>query len=223
MRDTPNTTNPEDERAYARIEQALAALGSEHSPPPGWEEKILAAVDEEEKRRKREPQNKRGTSWWQRLPSVARWSLPVGPLVAAAVVALLWVQTKPQEELAELRFARAVMEDAPVVRGTDCTLKHGEKLSLTSRAAHRELRVYRNRALVFRCGTTTPAASPATCVITPEGITATWVPELLGTYEILAAASNQPLPALKGELDGDSAALVEKHIRLHREAPFSCQ
>lgn len=211
MRDTPLTTDPEERRAIARIEQALSSLGSEYSPPPGWEAKVLTAADAEERRRKPV------TPEWQRW---LRWGLPATGVLATAVVMLMFwpqKQVQPVASTENLALVMVTTGSAVKVRGDGCTIGQPHSLSFDSSAAHRELRIYRDDKLVFQCGTASPGQA---CDVSRDKISAVWTPELGGSYEWVTAASSQVLPVVKESLDRDMTNLNEKPIRSLRRTFF---
>lgn len=209
---TPNDVD--DRRAFARIEQALSELGADHSPPAGWEARVLAAS---------EPAPK---PWWQRWQS---WVIPGGSAAVAIAVVMLVVIPKlsSNDGAPQLALARTVTED-PCVKadgstacmssGGDCSLHQVSKLEATGSAPHRALRLYRERILIQSCD----GSSTAACEVTKDLLHMPWKVDVQGHYVVVAISSNQPLPALSGELDADLAKLATPAIA-SQEKSFHCR
>lgn len=233
MRDTPTPISPDDERAYARIEQALASLGEEHSPAAGWEEKVLAAVEEEERRRTAVGPRGGLRDWLSRL----RWMVPaLGAAAAAAVAVVMWrahqepssppIGSDPATDTAPLTLA---MNDAEIdpearTRGTSaCSFGKSYVLEVGAAAPHRQLWIYRDGALDAACGTGAAAPLGATlkCQVLPQMLQATWTPDLRASYTVVAVSSPQELATPSGSLDADLASLKKRKID-HLEKSVSC-
>jgi hypothetical protein len=203
----------DDRRAIARIEQALSELGADHSPPLGWEARVLAASEQPPK------------PWWQRWQ---RWLVAGVPCAAAAAAVLFFVLTKQANEgPLQIAVSRTVLED-PCVKadgttacmssGGDCSIHQVNMLEATSSAAHRALRLYRGRTLIQSC----EAATAGPCEVTKDKLRLPWKVDSLDHYVAVAVSSNEPLPALSGELDADLAKLASAKIATG-EKSFHCR
>jgi hypothetical protein len=231
VRDTP-TTNPEDERAYARIEQALASLGSEHAPPAGWEDKVLAAVEEEERRRAAVGPRAGLRDWLGRLR--LRWMVPALGAAAAAVVAIVMWRGGPKGPpppsiAAATEPLTLAMNDAEVdpqarTRGTSaCSFGKSYVLDIGAAAPHRQLWIYRDGVLDAACGTggAAPLGATLQCQVLPRVLQATWTPDSRASYTVVAVSSQQAIAAPSGSLDADLASLKKGKIQ-HLEKSVSC-
>ncbi len=190
----------DDERAVARIEAALRALGAEQRPPPGWEARVEAASSPPAWHRR----------WFRRetalLPALA---------AAAAVLALVvwrpWHGAGEGPELAVRVEARGgavrgaePRGDAPrgdALRGA--TVRVGDVVRAAARRGpgHRAIWIYRDRGeLVAAC----PGGRG--CVEEPGALTAALTIELVGTYTVVALWSASPIAAPSGTRDEALAA-----------------
>ena len=86
-----------------RLERAIAQLGSEHEPPPGWQARVLAAIESSK------PPQSSPLAWLRRW-----WAAIAAPVLAAAAVVLWFSLDRPRP----LRLAVALESDPKlVVRG----------------------------------------------------------------------------------------------------------
>jgi hypothetical protein len=118
------------DRAEARIEAALHALGAELQPPPGWQARVLAAA--------RAPARRRWWWWWRREAVLAAMA------AAAAVVAIVmwrpWRRAGAGPELAVLVDARGEVARGKVARVGDVV-----RAAARSGPGHRAIWIYRDR------------------------------------------------------------------------------
>lgn len=177
-----------------RIEAALARLGAEHEPPRGWEARVLAAVAT----RRRRP-------WWL-------YAAP-GLTLAAAAVFLVWFIAAPRPAPAaialDVRF-----DHKEVVRGDERVVGDIAHVRVSGGNRHRVVRVYRDEVHVVKSCPDDPA-----CRVSSDATAVDFPLAQVGTYTIVALSSDAPLPALPGNLDGDTAAAMQagvSDIRQHR-------
>jgi hypothetical protein len=162
-----------------RIEAALAQLGAEHAPPPGWQARVLAAVATPPRR-----------LWW-------RYAGPALAFAAAAVL-VLWLIAAPRPSPAialDIRFERGA-----VVRGDERVVGDVARVRVWGGNRFRVIRIYRDDVhLVVRC-----PDDPA-CQASSDAMAVEFRLPEVGTYTIIALTAAAPLPALPGSYDGDSA------------------
>jgi hypothetical protein len=176
-----------DERAQRRIEKALAELGSEHHPPPGWEARVLSATV---RRRLR------------------RW-VAAGSLVAAAAALLLWWGPKDRSS-AGVELQLAFMHGGDRVRGDAVHL--GDSVIATARGGrHRAIWIYHEDQLLLAC----PGGSG--CSKEDGALIATARLDRLGEYHIVALAHDEALPRPRGDYDTDVAAATRAGARTMTE------
>ena len=178
MNDQKSMDDPEEQRAIARIEQALSSLGSEYSPPTGWEARVLAASEAPAP-----GLGQRFRSWrpWQRWLAIGSPAL----VLAAAALALWLFRAAPPS--GRLQLALAAPDGVPVqMMGEDAPgdrifpVNRELRLSFESEQPHRALRIYRGDQLVFSCATTQPAS--AGCQLSADLLAATWTPTAIDRY-----------------------------------------
>ncbi len=165
-----------------RIEAALARLGAEHQPPPGWENRVLAAVAAPRKR----------PAWW--------WF--AGPALTLAAAAAIAVAVFPRGGPRELALAVEVT-GAPTrgVGATERAIGDIAHVRVTGGAGYRAIWVYRDqRTLVTRC-----PGDPA-CQSTSDSLGIDVTLALVGEYTIVALSSGQALPVPTDNYDHDIAA-----------------
>jgi hypothetical protein len=176
-----------DERAQRRIEKALAELGSEHHPPPGWEARVLAATV---RRRRR------------------RWVAAGSLVAAAAAVLVLWGIKDRSSPGVELQLA--FIHGGEPVRGDAVHL--GDAVIATARGGrHRAVWIYHEDQLLLAC----PGASG--CSQEGDALTATARLDRLGEYHIVALADDEPLPTPRGSHDSDVADATRAGVRTRTE------
>jgi hypothetical protein len=181
-----------------RIEAALAQLGAEHKPPDGWEARVLAAVRSEQQPRR---------PWWQ-------IAVPALALATAAGIAVLILVRPPLDR----PLALAVVAESPTqVRGEPRgpSRMRGEGMEVravgdvlhvmaSGGAGQRAIRVYRNETeLVIAC----PGHSA--CGVASDRITVDLTLAKVGTYTIVAIASEEALPAMPANYNADTAAAIQ--------------
>jgi len=182
-----------------RLERAIAQLGAEHEPPPGWEAQVLAAI---------EPQR---AAVPERRPWLRRWWPAIPTAVLAAAVLVLVLRPGRSEALEVAFVATAGDPSRGATRGEqradEVTL--GSRLDLAVRGGrgHRALWLYRvGSGLVAAC------PGDARCD------TAGGAPHLaltagqIGEYQIVVLTTDAALPAPSGDYDRDVAALLDARI-----------
>ncbi|HEX4417278.1 MAG TPA: hypothetical protein VH165_05225 [Kofleriaceae bacterium] len=179
----------------ARLEQALARLGHEHEPPPGWEARVLAAT--------RQPKRRR---WW--------WT--AGPLLALALV-LIWIVFALQPDGATSgTLALSVTYDnaGTVVRGA--APHPGDRMCATATGGgeYRAVWIYRYNKLVEACPGTAQSQGP--WCRAKHGATATGVMLLDGVYRVVALTASAPLarPPLSSKYDDDVSGARDLHAEI---------
>lgn len=185
-----STSGPPSDPQIKRIEAALAQLGSEHQPPAGWQARVLAAVAAPPRRRR---------PWWHvAMPAM---------LAAAALLIVLGLLIPPRgkKDMAWTHDEQLVasIEPGPVTRTRGDSYAPGDTAHLKwpSNRRYRDVWVYRNEKLLFRC-----QDNPA-CNMGPELIQIDLRFDDLGQYKILAIASDTEIPAPSGEYDTDRASV----------------
>jgi hypothetical protein len=188
--------SPETERAYQRLERALAQLPlvdpREAGHDDGWQEHVLAGLPADagvvpitSARRHR----------------AVRWALATAPALAAAAAVAIFVWPTRGAELDV-----AIERGAAAVRSADGA-RVGDVLRVTGRVGAGELRIYRGeRALVLRC------PGDSACVASGSGADRAWTVEVRlpapGRYHVvrfIGAGAGEPT----GLLDGDMAAAMQ--------------
>jgi hypothetical protein len=196
---------PETARAYARLEQAIAAL----PPPPevlasdeDWEQQVLRGLP---------PQvaSGDGTIPITRARAAARWALMAAPALAAAAAVVIWLRSEPppvdgpapvDDELA------LTVRSGPTVRrggASPTSASVGDILEVSARVgAGGELRVYRGeRSLVRRC------PGDSACRASGAGAAHVWVVDLPldapGRYQVIGFV---------GALGGDPTGLLDTDL-----------
>lgn len=176
---------PPSDPQIRRIEAALAKLGAEHIPPPGWQARVLAAVAEPPRHR----------PWWHvALPGLLAF--------AAVLLLVLWPRggtpmPREPELIASADPAPGAYRGAPGPKLGDVG-----RLRMTSVARHREVRAYYNGVLHARCA---EDLASTTCVVLPDRIQLHTIYDLPGRYDIFGISSDDPLPTLTGNLADDIA------------------
>ena len=175
-----------------RIEAALARLGAEHEPPPGWEARVLAATAPPAKR----------SWWWLGAPALA--------LAAALVIVVI---AKDPAKPPALALNVAVTRSPTVTRMSGSDAQLGDTIHATAAGghAHRAVWIYRSEQLILIC------PGGATCRSADGGVTADVVLDSIGTYQIVALASDAALPTPTGGFDHDVAAAASVATVSHRE------
>jgi hypothetical protein len=177
--------------AIARLEAAIAWLGTEHEPPRGWETRVLAAVGAPRRRH----------AWWLAMPAFA---------AIAITIALAIPRPRPHEPL-ELQVS--VVSVGPVVRGSTAHTGDRVHASATGGDRYRAIWVYRNeRELVVAC-----PGGPS-CGSTGDTTTAEVTLPGIGAYVFVALTSASPLPAPRGSYDTDHTAAEQAGAKIqHRK------
>lgn len=165
------------EGANERIEAALARLGAEHEPPPGWEARVLAAVGATERRR----------WWWYAAPGVA---------LAAAALALV-VLRQPPPALALV----VNVEPSTLVRGPGASPGDIARITVSGGKGPRAIWVYHEEVqLVLRC------PGDARCRVSDASTEVDLTLTSAGAYTVVALTAVPGLPALEGSYAADTAA-----------------
>jgi hypothetical protein len=174
-----------DQPIDPRLENALARLGVEYEPPPGWEARVLAATADAAPRRRK--------PWWQRW----RWSIAPGLALAGAAAAVI-AYVAPAGVPVALALRIDIAHRAPM-RGSDAVVGDTAHIVATG-DGNRALWIYRDEAeLVLRC----PGA-PA-CQVADGSIAVDLALTQIGRYTVVALAPPAALPALSGAFDDDLA------------------
>jgi hypothetical protein len=168
----------------AWIGAAVPRLAAAWEPREGWESRVLAGV-----RREIVP------------PRRSRWWVAAVPALAMAAAIVLFVRPRSAAELA-LTYQ---VEKAQVRRGdARGSAAVGDTIRVTASgdAAHRALWVFRDgRTLVLAC--------PGAPACRDGGaLEATFVPAVIGTYELVLLASPTPIPAPSDSFDESVAGAI---------------
>ncbi|HEY6173573.1 MAG TPA: hypothetical protein VIX73_03980 [Kofleriaceae bacterium] len=183
-----------------RLERAIAQLGSEHEPPPGWQARVLAAIESSK------PPQSSPLAWLRRW-----WAAIAAPVLAAAAVVLWFSLDRPRP----LRLAVALESDPKlVVRGGSSSgtgdvvaVPLHSRVVLTAHGGkrHRALWVYRGeRELVATCPGST-ACEPGD---EPRFV---YRVETLEPFQVIVLSSEGTLPVPTGTYDSDAAAALAVH------------
>lgn len=179
-----------NQRSHERIEAAIAQLGSEYEPPPGWEARVLAATREAPRRR-----------WWM-------FAGPAVALAAAAAIALYLLPGKPPQLALEYKLVHA-----GTTRGTDETGVVGDLAKIKAAGAAAIWIYHDDGKLVLRC----PGA-PA-CRSAGDALEVDVKIARVGQYKYVAVDKPLPAAELPGDYSGDVAAarnadakIVEKRL-----------
>jgi len=166
----------------ARIEAALARLGAEHEPPPGWEARVLAAT----------AARKRRAWWWVPVPVFA---------LAAAGLLVVVILRNPAFDVG-LSFDSGSKDthrskatgDIPQQMVGDtvhASAQHGAPL--------RAVWIYHGSQLVAAC------PRDPQCRVTGDATGVDYVLSVVGRYTIVAMHSSAPIPPPSGAYDDDVA------------------
>jgi hypothetical protein len=191
-------SEPNQDPALARIEDALRQLGSEHSPAADWQARVLAATASSGGNALPTARGSGTFDFVARRSSRLRLVLVPAFAAAAALALFVWVKQR-REPMAVAELALAVdVEHKADVRGEDA--HKGDVLHVRASGA---VWIYRESERVLTC--------PGDAACTAEGATFT-IPSL-GEYEIVALAAGAPLPASVGDYDSDLAAVKAAGLR----------
>jgi hypothetical protein len=170
-----------DDAAVIRIEGALRGFMAARRSPRGWEERVLAVGRRTQARR--------------------TWMLAVGGLAAAASLTAVGLRGSPMwpGQTPPLALSVVVERSEPNVRAQ--VVGKGSIVTATvSGGRHRALWIY-------RADDDLRVACPGVRCESEGGAMAARVPlDSVGTYTIVALASDAPIPAPHGSLDADVAA-----------------
>jgi hypothetical protein len=199
-------SEPNQDPALARIEDALRHMGQEHAPAPDWQARVLAATADANVSARPTARGSGTFDFTARRSSRLRLVLVPAFAAAAAIALFVWAQQKPEPTaVAELALAVDV-EHKATVRGEDA--HKGDVLHVrASGGRHRAVWIYRENVRVLGC--------PGDAACTADGAAYT-IPSL-GNYEIVALAADAPLPASVGDYDSDLAAVKAAGIRYRTE------
>ncbi len=153
--------------AHERLRTGLAALPPVGAPPDDWEARVWAEIRSRDKKR-----------WTWRLAPIAAAGL------AAALIATVWPGRVEQPGLQIQVRSRA----AEVVRSVSA--RPGDVLQVrgtTGDVPHAELRVYRDGALIFRCGEASPCAREG------DSLSAEVPLDSVGRHESILLLSDKPI------------------------------
>lgn len=170
--------------SMARIEAALAGLGTEHEPPPGWETRVLAAVGAHRRR------------WWT-------YAAPGVALAAAAAVAVV-VLHRPPPALA----LNVEVQHSARFRGDEAAVGDVAHIAVSGGGRLRAIWVYREDGqLVLQCpGDATCRSSHASPDASPDGsMEVDLTLSTAGTYHVVAVTAVDGV-RLTGNYYTDTAA-----------------
>jgi hypothetical protein len=217
--DRQSINDPDEQRAIARIEQALSSLGSEHYAPEGWEARVLAASEAPSRRTWRQR--------WHRWRPWQRFLIPGLPALAAAAAVVMWAgpRAAPAPAGGRLMIAMASPQPTPAERaperGGDQPRHFPADQELRFEAAgdepHRALRIYKDDRLAFSCEDAPPNKDG--CQVLADRLILRWRPSVQGKYTALLLSSDRPLPPTQESLDADLSATYTAKVRAER-APF---
>lgn len=165
------------EQPTERIEAALARLGAEHEPPPGWEARVLAAVGATRRR------------WWA-------YAAPGVALAAAAAVALVLLRRPPPALALDVEVKHSAL-----FRGDDASVGDVAHVVVSGGKGPRAIWVYREDVeLVLRC-----PGDPA-CRVSDASTEVDLPLTSVGNYTVVALTAASSLPAPTGTYGADTAA-----------------
>lgn len=175
----PGSARPASGPSMQRIEAALAGLGAEHEPPPGWEARVLAAVGATRRR------------WWV-------YAAPGVALAAAAAIALVVLRPPPPPALA----LNVEVKHSARFRGDELNVGDVAHIAVSGGRAARAIWVYREGVqLVLRC------PGDATCRISDASTEVDLTLRSVGTYNVVALTGDH-LPTPTGNHGADTAAAL---------------
>ncbi|HMG54876.1 MAG TPA: hypothetical protein VK601_15370 [Kofleriaceae bacterium] len=180
-------SDPSD-RANERIEAALAKLGAEYEPPPGWEARVLAATQAAPRR-----------PWWR-----SWWAFATPGLVLAAAAVILVIVAIPQRSPAAPEIAVRLVH-GKTYRGDDTPAVGDIAHIAVTGGGPRALWIYHRDALVMQC----PGAPE--CRIDGHAIAVDLALELVGEYRIIAL-DPAAAPTPSKSYDADLAALQRARV-----------
>jgi hypothetical protein len=189
----------DEERAHARIEDALGQIGTDVSAPAGWEARVLAEVHARPRRR----------AWWKLVVP----ALAAGVAVAAAVVIV--PRLFRSSERVELAFDVHSERSGPAVRAND-VVNLGDVVTATATGGkkYRAVWIYREDRKLFEC------PGDERCSETRDALIAKVKIDLTGMYTLMALSSSEPLPVATTSLDEAMAAVqragVDKRVERRR-------
>lgn len=169
------------------LEAALARLGAEYEPPPGWQARVLAAIQPA-----RRP-------WWG-------YAMPAAAIAATALCVLQFRTAAPALAIRVDIAHRATM------RGSEARVGDTVHLAVSGGSGARALWLYRDeQRLVLRC-----PGDPA-CAMTDAGIAVSLELAEVGNYAIVALAGDGAVPEPAGSYDDDTAAARRAGIAIHED------
>lgn len=175
-----------NERPNERIEAALARLGAEHEPPPGWEARVMAAVGATRRR------------WWT-------YAAPGAALAAAAAVALI-VQRRPPALALHVD-----VKPSAVYRGDEASVGDVAHIVVSGGQGPRAIWVYHEEVqLVLRC------PDDPRCRVSNESTEVDLTLTSAGTYTVVALTAVSRLPPLTGTYDADTAAAQDAGLEIRQ-------
>jgi hypothetical protein len=176
----------------ARIEAALARLGAEHEPPPGWEARVLAAATT----RKRRP-------WWL-------YPIPIAVLTVVGLAVVLPMVHRDAGD--RLEVALSYSRSGSAVYRDKAKANVGDTVHATAKGggSYRALWIYRDNQLVTAC----PLRQPCQSAGGATSIDVVLSP--VGHWVIVALASGAPITAPTGSYDTDVAD-VPAGTRVHQD------
>jgi hypothetical protein len=163
-----------------RLEHAIAQLGADLEPPPGWEARVLAAVET------------RRRSWFTR-----GWlALPVAAAIALVAVLLPALSQRAREPLA---LTAELVAGSQVMRGPSAL-----RASARGGEGHRAIWIYRDgHELVAAC-----PGHPA-CQRSGDALSIVLDGAPIGSYQVIALSSVAALPAATGSPERAVAAAID--------------
>lgn len=149
--------DPSIRPSMARIETALAGLGVEHEPPPGWETRVLAAVGAHRRR------------WWT-------YAAPGVALAAAAAIAVVVLHRSPPALALNVEVKHSAR-----FRGHEAAVGDVAHIAVSGGARLRAIWVYREDGhLVLQC------PGDAACRSSDASIEVDLMLSAAGTYHVVA-------------------------------------
>jgi hypothetical protein len=182
-------------RAHASRDELvewLPLVGEGCTGDPDWQANVWQRIDGSR------IGGRRGRNVW---PS--RWSLPIGGVLAAVCIMLLWIGVA-RERTAD---ALPLIEIVPGARAKRSTDPHvGDRLKVTVGKIS-EVWIYREGALLLRCG---PGDKSEGCTPDAQGMIVEQPLSIRGDYVVLVI--DQPVASPVGELGADLAALERAEL-----------
>jgi hypothetical protein len=181
-------------KRYAALTEAIGRAGSGLEPPADWQARVWAKVARDERPRRK----------------TAAWLFGgiTTAFVAMAIALLLWLRPGALSVNIEVRHGEQTMRGS-AVRPGDHLILHAR----AGRAAHAELRIYRNeRELVLQRNLRSTGEEAIDYPVST-----------IGQYRVLLIASEEELTLAGSSLDEDAGAALKSGARIYTSLPMAVE